>query len=282
MVYGLGQILSSLASFLLLPVYTRHLSPGDYGYIAILDLTAGVLGILIGSGISAALTRYHFDVEDEGVRDQVWWTGLSIVTLLASVLIVPAWLWREELAEWTLGPTGGRGGWYYSLVLPTIWCAALGQVLQTYLRVRKWSGLFVGFSVVRLLSNIALNVYFLVVLGRGVEGILLGNLLAGATMTLALLLLFVASRGRFAFARPLAGQLMAFGAPLVVTALLSLAMHQANRLFLRMFVGMDQVGIYSLACQIGQGVNSLYLLPFGMIWPVFAYEIAHRPDAKAI
>src|SRR5262249_31888769 len=102
------------------------------------------------------------------------------------------------------------------------------------------------------------------------------------TMTLALLLLFVASRGRFAFARPLAGQLMAFGAPLVVTALLSLAMHQANRLFLRMFVGMDQVGIYSLACQIGQGVNSLYLLPFGMIWPVFAYEIAHRPDAKAI
>ena len=53
-IYSLGVILARLASFLLLPIYTRYLNPADYGYIAMLDPTAAVLGILIGSGIVSA------------------------------------------------------------------------------------------------------------------------------------------------------------------------------------------------------------------------------------
>ena len=53
-VYGLGQVLSRLASVLMLPLYTHYLRPADYGTIAILDLTAGVVGIIIGGGMVSA------------------------------------------------------------------------------------------------------------------------------------------------------------------------------------------------------------------------------------
>ena len=53
-----GQVLSRLASVFMLPLYTHYLRPADYGTIAILDLTAGVVGIIIGGGIVAAVSRY--------------------------------------------------------------------------------------------------------------------------------------------------------------------------------------------------------------------------------
>ena len=40
-VYGLGQVLARLSSFLMLPVYTSYLRPADYGVIALLDFVGG-------------------------------------------------------------------------------------------------------------------------------------------------------------------------------------------------------------------------------------------------
>jgi len=77
-------------------------------------------------------------------------------------------------------------------------------------------------------------------------------------------------------------RLWRFGAPLIITGLLSAVMHQGNRYFLRVFVDLDQVGLFSLAYMLGQGVNSLLLMPFKMIWGVVIYEIADQPDAKLI
>ena len=132
----------------------------------------------------------------------------------------------------------------------------------------------------RLVLNIALNVYFLAVLRLGIAAVLLGNLITAAVTTAGLLGLLVANIGRFAFHRPLARELLRFGAPLAVTGLAGLAMHNADRYLLRMFLDMDQVGIYSFAYTIGQGVNTLLLAPFEAIWATAVYEIARQPDAR--
>ena len=62
-------------------------------------------------------------------------------------LLVPAWLLRDALARWTLGPGLGRGGFYYALVLPVLWLSVVGELPSMYLRVRKWSGVFLAVSV---------------------------------------------------------------------------------------------------------------------------------------
>ena len=67
-IYGLGQIISRFASVLILPLYTHYLSPADYGVIAILDLTTMILAMMIGAGMSQAVTRYHFEAKSEDDR----------------------------------------------------------------------------------------------------------------------------------------------------------------------------------------------------------------------
>ena len=90
---------------------------------------------------------------------------------------------REHLAYWTLGPTVEQGGFFFSLILPTVCLSIVWQVLDVYLRVRKWSGTSVGVNFFRLIQNVSLNVYFLAALDWGVTGVLTGNLLAGAVAT---------------------------------------------------------------------------------------------------
>lgn len=279
-VYGVGQILGRLASLLLLPLYTRCLSPADYGCVAILDLTAGILAVFIGSGMASAVTRYHFDTESEDDRNRTWWTGLAYLALASLVLIGPMWLARQWLADVTLGPDVADGATYYTLAFATMVCGAFGELLDAYLRVQKWSGRFVVLSLSRLLANVGLNVFFLVGLEWGITGLLTGNLLATAANTLILFVMFCRSRGRCVLDRGVARKLLGFGTPLIATALLSMVFHEADRYFLRAYVDLEQVGIYSLAYKIGQAVNMLCLVPFAAIWTVVVYEIARAPDAK--
>jgi O-antigen/teichoic acid export membrane protein len=281
-VYGVGQILARLASFLLLPLYTSYLTPVDYGAIAILDLTAGVLAILVGAGMVSAANRHHFEAQSEAERDQVWWTSLTFVVVIATAIVVPLWFARGALARLTLGWEVPDGVYFYALVLPTLWFGVVGGLPDAYLRIRKWSSLSVALSMARLLLNIGLNVYFLVVLRLGVAGILWGNLITGAAITAIEITTLVATRGSYAFHWELAEKLWRFGSPFIVTALLQIVMHQADRFFLRLFLDMHDVGIYSLAYTIGQAVNTLCLLPFASIWGVVVYEVAEQPDAKRI
>jgi O-antigen/teichoic acid export membrane protein len=281
-VYGLAHVFIRAASFLLLPFYTRYLRPADYGRMAILDLTASLLALLFGSGVAAAASRYHFEARDDAERDRVWWTALTLVVLLVTAIVVPAFLSRDALASATLGPEFARGGFFYALVLPTLWFGTVAEVGNSYVRVRKWSTFFVGLIVSRLTLNVILNVYFLVALRMGIAGILLGNLIVSGLNAAILVSVLATDRGRFVPDLALARSLVWFGGPLAVSSLLVVVMNQADRYLLRLFVPMDQVGIYALAYTIGEGVSTLLLAPFVSIWSVAVYELARHPDAKAI
>ena len=77
-------------------------------------------------------------------------------------------------------------------------------------------------------------------------------------------------------------QMVRFAAPLVFTAIASMAMHEADRYFLRVWWNLDVVGVYSLAHKIGFAVNSLCLLPFISIWHVSIYDIEKLPNSKDV
>ncbi|RME28056.1 MAG: lipopolysaccharide biosynthesis protein, partial [Candidatus Zixiibacteriota bacterium] len=62
-VYMAGQLLSRLISFIMLPIYTRFLTPADYGILELLSMTVDIVAMLAGAGISAALLRFYSEKE---------------------------------------------------------------------------------------------------------------------------------------------------------------------------------------------------------------------------
>ena len=280
-IYAIGQILTRLVSVLLLPLYTNCLSPADYGVVGILDTTAAILALMIGGGMVAAVTRFHFERPTEEDHDRTWWTGLTWVTFASVVVLTPLWLGRQTLVSVTLRSVAD-GDWLYTLTLATILVQLIGQLVDGYLRVLKWSGVFVMISLGRLLLNVCLNVWFLVGMKYGVEGLLLGNLLASVVHTLVLLSVFVGTRGPYQFSFSLAKQLLRFSAPLMVTAFLAMLMHEANRYILVFLVSASDLGVYAFAHKIGFAVNTLCLLPFSSIWQVAIYDINRQKNADEV
>ena len=281
-IYAVGQILTRLVSVLLLPLYTNCLSPADYAVVGMLDTTAAILALMIGGGMVAAVTRFHFEQPSEADHDRTWWTGLTWVTFASVVVLTPMWLGRQTLVNVTLPQSVTNGEWLYTLTLATILVQLIGQLVDGYLRVLKWSGVFVMISLGRLLANVCLNVWFLVGMKYGVEGLLLGNLLASIIYTLVLLSVFVCTRGPYQFSFPLAKQLLRFSAPLMVTAFLAMLMHEANRYILVFLVSDSDLGVYAFAHKIGFAVNTLCLLPFSSIWQVAIYDINRQKNADEV
>lgn len=280
-VYGLGHILTRLASVLLLPVYTRFLAPADYGVLAILDLSVALLAIVLASGTVRSAVRHHFEAGGERERDALWWTGLTLLVLSGVVLLVPALIFRESLAAWTLGGEQGRGAYFFLLALSTLALSTLEQLFQAHLRVYKQSSLFVAVSLGRLLVNIALNLWLLIALRLGVAAILLGNLITAAIAAAVLFALFARKRGRARLRFDLTGELFSYGTPLVVASLLATAMHSLDRYLLRVMLDLEEVGVYSVAYAIGQGINTLVLHPFSQIWYVVIYELDGKEQLHA-
>ena len=75
MLYGLGTILTRVVSFIMLPVYTRYLTPADYGLLQILDLALDIATILISAGATAGIMRFYFKAQSEKERSNVLFTG---------------------------------------------------------------------------------------------------------------------------------------------------------------------------------------------------------------
>lgn len=281
-VYMVGQILTRMASVLLLPFYTHVLTPADYGVTAILDLLAALLSSFIAGGMISAVTRHHFDGEDAVHQDRVWWTGLSMVGVVCTIIAIPMLLGRQTLADLTLGKDVANGAWFYTLTIFTMCFTVVGMILDAYLRVMKWSGVFVVISLGRLILNVSLNVWLLVSMKMGVEGLLIGNLTATVLHTAVLVAVFLKSRGGSKIDFEVGRQMLRFVSPLVVTALASMMMHEADRYFLRIWESMEEVGIYSLAHKVGFAVNTLCLLPFISIWHVAIYDIERMPDSNQV
>ena len=83
LVYGFTGIASTLAAVLLVPIYTRILSPSDYGVIAILSTLGPILVLVLNLGLGSAMFLAYFRAEGENEKKKVVGTALSFQVLFA-------------------------------------------------------------------------------------------------------------------------------------------------------------------------------------------------------
>src|SRR3982751_5274925 len=87
-VYGLGSIVARIVGVLLLPLYTRYLSPTDYGLIETLVALSAVLTALVAQGMKSAFFRFYFDSAERERRLLVVRTAFWYVMVAATLVLV--------------------------------------------------------------------------------------------------------------------------------------------------------------------------------------------------
>ncbi len=174
--YGLGSYIPQVISFFLVPLYTHYLSPSEMGILELYSTGQALLLILIHFGFSGALQRVYFDTgEGQGFRDLVATIALSTaVTMLVVVGLVYglAQLYFETLfPHIPLEPYLGYSLWTTIFQIPGTW-------QKRILQVREKSAFHAKLTIASGLVSILLNLFFVLILGKGVEGIFQATLVS--------------------------------------------------------------------------------------------------------
>ena len=87
-VYGIGAVLSRLVGFVMIPVYTRVLTPSDYGVIETITRVADVFGLVMALGIAGSLQRFYSDAKDDGERRALASTAMVLLSVITAAGIL--------------------------------------------------------------------------------------------------------------------------------------------------------------------------------------------------
>jgi len=275
LIYGGGVVLSKAVAFLMLPIYTRYLSPADYGVLRLLEMVLEVASIVAGSRLGAGIFWFYHKAQTDAERRKVLSTAVIVLLLSYAVATAAIYVFAPTIAEIALGSVqdvglvriAGMGLAFESLFL----------VPAAYLRLGDRSLLYVSVMTGRLILQVTLNVVFVVFMGLGAKGVLLSTL-AGNILTGTGLMIYLVRDVGVRFSNRAARDLIRFGMPFVATQVATFILTFGDRYFLRRVTDTSAVGLYALAYQFGFLLAMLSEVPFSMVWEPARFEIAKRPD----
>jgi O-antigen/teichoic acid export membrane protein len=275
LIYGGGVVLSKAVAFLMLPIYTRYLSPADYGVLRLLEMVLEVASIVAGSRLGAGIFWFYHKAQTDAERRKVLSTAVIVLLLSYAVATAAIYVFAPTIAEIALGSVqdvglvriAGMGLAFESLFL----------VPTAYLRLGDRSLLYVSVMTGKLILQVTLNVVFVVFMGLGAKGVLLSTL-AGNILTGTGLMIYLVRDVGVRFSNRAARDLIRFGMPFVATQVATFILTFGDRYFLRRVTDTSAVGLYALAYQFGFLLAMLSEVPFSMVWEPARFEIAKRPD----
>jgi len=275
-IYGLGSIVARIVGVLLLPLYTRYLSPSDYGLIETLVALSAVLTALVAQGMKSAFFRFYFDSAEPERRLLVVRTAFWYV-LAASTSVSAIGIALAPQVSWILFGTHEHGRLVIAAFIG-LWAALNYEQLTSLFRVEQRSSAYVVATLANVAITIAATVVLVVVLDKGPIGVLVGNF-TGTLVVYGALLLYSRRALGLQFDRALYRAMNRFGLPLVPSAVALWLTNFSDRFFLIKLTDAHEVGLYSIGVRIASALV-LLLTAFRLAWPAFAYSIDDDREAE--
>jgi O-antigen/teichoic acid export membrane protein len=275
-IYGLGGLVQRILAVLLLPLYTRYLSPSDYGKVETLIALTTVTGIVLRFGITSAFFRFYFDSPEPERRRLVLRTSFWFTMTMATAGLFAGLALSGEISELLFGSDSDR-----ELVMAAfvgLWAGMNYEQLTSLFRVEERSVAFVSASLANILLTIGATLILVVALEKGPIGVIVGNF-TGTLLVYAALVGYRREQLGLQLDRGLLREMNRFGVPLMPTALFLWTTNFSDRLFLVGLADTTEVGLYSVGVRLASAMV-LLLTAFRLAWPAFAYSIEDEREAR--
>jgi O-antigen/teichoic acid export membrane protein len=287
--YLLGQTLQKAVSLLLVPLWTRYLTPSDYGIMGTLAAYSGMLGVLLLFGIHAAVTRHYFDFkQDHEAQRRYVTSNFLFMAVVPGIIIVALILFGAPLwARATASAVAANVIPFRPLVVLML-IGVYGSLLyrlpySLYQAQRKaWKCVALDFGA--FLLSVGISLVLVVGLRKGVYGMILGGCVAQILITLVasglLLREWFVPKVEWAYI----SRSLAFGLPYIPHLLAGWALAFVDRVMLQKMVPEDDVGRYTLAINLGM-VMLMIVTSIKDAYEPYYYNLLStdsRPDRKIV
>ncbi|MEN8194301.1 MAG: oligosaccharide flippase family protein [Bacteroidota bacterium] len=276
-VYSLGNISTKLVGFILLPLYTAHLLPKEYGILAILQAIMQILIGVFGLNLPTAMMRWYAQEKDpEKEKSIVFTTLLStlIVSIFISSLLIP---YSEQFAINIFDNVNFTV--YFVFLFLAVSAGIVNNVPLSLIRLKEKSVFYIILTTIKFTLIILSNIYFVAYQKIGVEGIIISELI-GHLFVIIFTIPMMIKNSIFKIDFTILLDMIKYGAPLVFSTIFTFVLTLGDRFIIKYFFGDSSVGIYSLGHKIASVINMLIIQSFQLGFLPIAYKKLGSQDEK--
>ncbi len=274
-VYGVSTMVGRFLNFILVPFYTNIFLPSEYGIIQIIYAYVAILNIVYIYGMDSAYLKFAAfkEIGDDKENFSTPYISIFFTSLVLSLFIV---LNKNSIASLL----GIPGEYHYLIYIAAGLIFLDSNAVIPYLKLRldRNAKKFSLFKILQICVNIILNLYFILILGWGIEAIIVSNLLASLA-ALVLLLPTIMKHFRFRFNTTLFKRLFKFGLPFLPAGLSVMVVQVIDVPVLQKLTDLKTVGIYKANYKLGIFMM-LFVNMFQYAWQPFFLHNAREPNAK--
>lgn len=174
--YGLGDVISQVIGFLLIPLYTSHLSSSDYGIVDLVGTICAFAIPLMKLGLPGSVTRQYFDYhnEPEKLADYITtiykllnWSALVIGVVLLTFIFFLKDVMFTDIQFWP----------YLVLPILTAGMGANNQLMQKVLQNEEKSTYAVKLRLSFTFASITMTIILIAGFKLGALGFLVADLI---------------------------------------------------------------------------------------------------------
>ena len=242
--YTLSTIISKAVSFLLLPIFTTYLSKTDYGVLGLITSILVITNIFIGLKPSLFFIVKTPQLEKKTISEYIFNSFiLAIYTFLIGmiILVIIRNLFFTELETYI-----------FILIAFMSLFMVINEIIEVIFQVEKEAIKYSIYQLARVFLSMILALFFIILLKMGWKGKYFADIITFFIFGIfAIFYLYkykyIKSKIDFNKQRELFNYLF----PLTFHVLGLVLMNSIDRIFLANMIGLESVGIYTIAYTIG-------------------------------
>lgn len=246
-IYSLPTFVSRGLAFFLIPVYTRVLSPSDFGQLDMLLAMGGLVNLVAAFEISQGFARLQSDERDPVAKaayasSAFWFTLACYLVFMTATL-----LYSSVLSLWLTGREE-----YVAVFRAAVIYIAINGVfyqIQNQLRWELRSREYAAVSLVATVGSGAAAISFAIAMNLGLLGVLWGMAL-GVGAGGALGVWWIRHSIKSGIDGALVRQMLLYSIPLVPTGMIIWLNGYLDRLMINHYLTLHEVGLYGIAARL--------------------------------
>lgn len=269
-IYAVPTFISRGLSLILVPLYTRVLSPADYGSLDLLVAFAGIVNLTIALEVSQGVARFYTGETDAqrkaAYASSAFWFTLGCYSLFA----VLALFLTSRIANLIMGQPGLEAA--FQIGIAYIWVNGVFNLIQNQFRWELRSRNYAAISLLMSFVTAGVSIWLTYILRWGLKGLLLG-MTAGSLSGVVLGLWWLRNSFRLRFDAARLREMLAFSIPLIFSGVAVWGSLYTDRIMINHFLSPFEVGLYGIGYRLSS-VAGLVMVGFqGALTPlVYTYH----------
>lgn len=243
LIYTVSNILSRGVNLLLIPFYTRVLTPSDYGLIDIVIVMMAILNTLLTLEISQGIARFYCDAKSKNEKQQYASTTLWYTLFIYSIFAIFAYMIPINIMQFLLSEQINK--LIIITMIACIWSNGFLYLVQNQLRWSLKSKECAIVSLACTLISVLTTIISVLWLNLNIIGVLLG-LTVGNVCSGLLGVYYSRDTYRFIFSVEKFKILISFSFPLVPSVLGIVIALYIDRLLIKALLSLQEVGLYGI------------------------------------